>query len=72
MAMLGILLMTNKLRKKRHGQGVIEYAGALILATVLVSGAIAIASPGFSSMFSNVLTQASTMLVNHINGLNGS
>lgn len=49
-----------KLCKKQKGQGVIEYAGALVIASVLVAAILAVGPDGISGLFENILTQVQT------------
>ncbi len=45
-----------KLQSKKHkGQGVIEYAGALVIAAVLVAAVLAIGPTGISNLFTDIL-----------------
>lgn len=46
-------LMTRRARK---GQGVIEYAGALVVAAALVAAVIAVGPDGIKTLFSDILT----------------
>jgi hypothetical protein len=40
---------------KSKGQGVIEYAGALVIAAVLVAAVLAIGPTGISNLFTDIL-----------------
>lgn len=42
-------------RKASKGQGVIEYAGALVIAAVLVAAVLAIGPTGIRDLFTNIL-----------------
>ena len=48
--------MKNRLMKKLKGQGVIEYAGALVIAAVLVATVLAVGPAGISQLFTSILT----------------
>jgi len=41
--------------RKHKGQGVIEYAGALVIAAVLVAAVLAIGPTGISNLFTDIL-----------------
>jgi hypothetical protein len=41
--------------KKQKGQGVIEYAGALVIAAVLVAAVLAIGPDGITTLFTDIL-----------------
>ena len=43
-------------RHARKGQGVIEYAGALVVAAALVAAVIAVGPDGIKSLFGDILT----------------
>lgn len=52
--------MTNKIqqflnKKAQKGQGVIEYAGALVIAAVLVAAVLAIGPTGITNLFTDIL-----------------
>jgi Flp pilus assembly pilin Flp len=50
--------MMNKLFAKYHakkGQGVIEYAGALVIAAVLVAATLAIGPTGITNLFTDIM-----------------
>lgn len=44
-----------KMNKKQKGQGVIEYAGALVIAAVLVATVLAVGPDGIEELFNNIL-----------------
>lgn len=50
-------------RPRRCGQGVIEYAGALVMATLLVSAALIIVPPDFATLISDILQSAKAFLI---------
>ena len=45
---------------KSKGQGVIEYAGALVIAAVLVAAVLAIGPTGISNLFTDILNSVQT------------
>lgn len=47
-------------KASRKGQGVIEYAGALVIAAVLVAAVLAIGPTGISNLFTNILNKVQT------------
>lgn len=47
--------MKNFFSKKQKGQGIVEYAGALALAGLIVAAVIAVGVPGVSGMWNTVL-----------------
>ncbi|MGE0199513.1 MAG: hypothetical protein AB7P76_00950 [Candidatus Melainabacteria bacterium] len=46
----------KKAMKKNKGQGVIEYAGALVIAAVLVATVLAVGPDGIETLFNDILT----------------
>ena len=48
-----VFMMTRSARK---GQGVIEYAGALVVAAALVAAVIAVGPKGIENLFTDILT----------------
>ena len=55
--------------KRSKGQGVIEYAGALVIAAVLVAAVLAVGPTGISDIFANILTAVSAYFDGQIAGL---
>ncbi|HEY9685738.1 MAG TPA: hypothetical protein V6C52_02070 [Coleofasciculaceae cyanobacterium] len=47
--------MKKFMTKKQKGQGVIEYAGALVIAAVLVAAVLAVGPSGISTLFNDIL-----------------
>jgi Flp pilus assembly pilin Flp len=47
-------------RKAQQGQGVIEYAGALVIAAVLVAAVINIGPDAISGLFTDILNSVKT------------
>lgn len=54
--------MMKKMMKKAKGQGVIEYAGALVIAAVLVAAVLAIGPNQMSGIFNTILGGVNTYL----------
>lgn len=52
--------MIKKAMKKQKGQGVIEYAGALVIAAVLVAAVLAIGPDGIETLFTDIMTSVQT------------
>lgn len=48
------------------GQGVIEYGGALIVATVMVAGTLTVGVDGMNGIFTAILDSVGTMLLSYI------
>ncbi len=46
--------------KKVKGQGVIEYAGALVIAAVLVAAVLAVGPAGITNIFNTIMTRVQT------------
>lgn len=57
----------NLRNRKARGQGVIEYAGALVVASCLVAAVIAVGPQGISNLFTNILTQVQTFFTSKVN-----
>jgi Flp pilus assembly pilin Flp len=49
------LLIKLQTLKATKGQGVIEYAGALVIAAVLVAATLAIGPTGISNLFTDIM-----------------
>lgn len=59
--MLGFYVRMEMLKsRKQKGQGVIEYAGALVIAAVLVAAVLAIGPTGITNLFTNILNSVQT------------
>lgn len=54
--------MKKMMLKKSKGQGVIEYAGALVIAAVLVSVVLAVGPTQMREIFTQIFDTVSTML----------
>lgn len=39
----------------KRGQGIVEYAGAIVIAATVIVGSILVAPPNFNSMFNSVV-----------------
>ena len=50
----------KKMIKKQKGQGVIEYAGALVIAAVLVATVLAVGPDGIETLFTDIMTSVQT------------
>jgi hypothetical protein len=50
----------------RTGQGVVEYAGALVMATLLVSAALIIVPPDFATLINDILQATKDFLIAQI------
>jgi Flp pilus assembly pilin Flp len=61
--------MTLNTFKKRKGQGVIEYAGALVIAAVLVAAVLAVGPTAISGMFTSIITQVTTYFTGQTSAL---
>jgi hypothetical protein len=48
-------LVKLQVMKATKGQGVIEYAGALVIAAVLVSATLAIGPTGITNLFTDIM-----------------
>jgi hypothetical protein len=49
-------------RRAQRGQGVIEYAGALVVAAVMVAAVLAIGPTGIKSLFTDILNSVQTYM----------
>lgn len=52
--------MKKLMNKKQKGQGVIEYAGALVIAAVLVATVLAVGPAGIESLFTDIMDSVQT------------
>ena len=57
--------MTQK-RARQTGQGVIEYAGALVVAAVMVAAVLAIGPKGITTLFTNILNSVQTYMTGQL------
>ena len=62
-----VMTISLRHRKASRGQGVIEYAGALVVASCLVAAVIAVGPQGISNLFTNILTQVQTFFTSKVN-----
>lgn len=53
--------------RKSHGQGIIEYAGALVMAAILVATALSVLPGNFTDYFWNIFTAAGAMMTDFLN-----
>jgi len=58
------VLLAN--RKSEKGQGVIEYAGALVVAAVMVAAVLAIGPSGIKTLFTNILNSVQTYMTGQL------
>ncbi|MCE3236043.1 MAG: hypothetical protein K0Q50_2223 [Vampirovibrio sp.] len=62
----------KKQSRKQKGQGVIEYAGALVIAAVLVAAVLAIGPEGITNLFTEIMTSVQGYLTGQLeSGLGG-
>ncbi len=54
------VFQATKPRKAQKGQGVIEYAGALVIAAVMVAAVIAVGPGALKTMFTSIMTSVSS------------
>jgi Flp pilus assembly pilin Flp len=52
--------------QKNKGQGVIEYAGALVVAAVMVAAVLAIGPTGIKTLFTDILTSVQTYMTGQL------
>lgn len=53
---------------KQQGQGVIEYAGALVIAAIIVSAGIIIIPPGFSALINTIYRAVTAFMGTYLPG----
>lgn len=53
--MIELMVALEMMKKAKKGQGVIEYAGALVIAAVLVAAVIGLGPDAISDLFTNIL-----------------
>lgn len=58
----------KKLLKKSKGQGVIEYAGALVIAAALVAAVITVGPSGISTLFGDILNSVQSYFTGQLPG----
>lgn len=62
--------MLDHQKQTRHpavrGQGVVEYSGALIIATAIVTAGIIVVPPGFAALVNTIFSLTDTMLQGHL------
>lgn len=67
--MLNLWLHYLKLKSnspKSKGQGVIEYAGALVIAAVLVAAVLAVGPAGITNIFNTIMTSVQTFFTGRL------
>jgi Flp pilus assembly pilin Flp len=52
----------RKFQRAQKGQGVIEYAGALVVAAVMVAAVLAIGPDGIKTLFTDILNSVQTYM----------
>lgn len=60
--------MMPLLKKSAKGQGVVEYAGALVVAALVVAAVIGIGPDSIETMFDSLLTSISDSLTGEFSG----
>ncbi len=61
-----------KIQTRKHkGQGVVEYAGALVVAAVLVSGVLLAGPTGLGDTFTSIMTDVGNYLTGQVPGAGG-
>lgn len=63
-----VAIVRSKLKKALRGQGVVEYAGSLVIAVTVVLAGLLIAPPSLSDLMSTIFSSASSMLIAALNG----
>lgn len=53
-------------QRSGKGQGVIEYAGGLVIAAIIVSAGLIIIPPGFTSLFNTIFTSVSSFMSSYL------
>lgn len=64
-------IMSGKLSgnaRAGRGQGVVEYAGALIIAAIIVAAGIVIVPPNFAGLISTIYSTMETFFQTHLPG----
>ena len=61
-----VALEMKKLQHKSKGQGVIEYAGALVVAAVMVAAVLAIGPDGIKTLFTSMMSSIQTYLTGQL------
>ena len=51
------------IKKNVKGQGIVEYAGALVVAALIISAAVAFAPQAVGTLFTNIVNNISTFLM---------
>jgi Flp pilus assembly pilin Flp len=58
--------MMTWLKKAEKGQGVVEYAGALVVAAIIVGGVISLGPTGIQNIFNSILTSVSGFFTSNL------
>jgi hypothetical protein len=66
--MVSNLLKSEMARKAKRGQGVIEYAGALVISTVLVAAVLAVGPNQITTLFSSILGSVQSYFTGQLPG----
>jgi hypothetical protein len=53
-------------RKLAWGQGVVEYAGALIIAVILITTSMVVIPPNFAEMMNTICTTVASFLISQL------
>lgn len=61
----------KKMLKKNKGQGVIEYAGALVIAAVLVATVLAVGPDGIETLFNDIMDTVGEFFGGELDALGG-
>lgn len=64
--MLGKRIRRNKARFSRVGQGVIEYAGALVVAASIIAASIFIVPPAFAGFMNSVYVSMTAYIAGQV------
>jgi hypothetical protein len=62
------MLLTGLRSTRAKGQGVIEYAGALVIAAVLVAAVLAVGPEGISTLFGDILSSVQSYFTGQLEG----
>lgn len=68
---MSMIVKIQALKAARHaskGQGVIEYAGALVIAAALVAAVITVGPTGISTLFGDIMNSVQTYFTGQLPG----
>lgn len=73
MNQISTALMTLKmmLATKKRGQGIVEYAGALVIAALIVGAVLTVGQAGMAAAFQAVMTAIQNYLTGQANNIGG-